>query len=88
MAPTAVETALLGWVRVLRTHGRDALHLGSAWATTKGVVLGQVATDADSIEITAIPSLLDALAFDGVTVTIYALSCRTAISKRIVAGGG
>jgi len=68
-----------------RTQGRDALHLVSAWATTNGVVLGQAATDAHSNEITAIPALLDALAVDGVTVTIDAMGCQTAIAAQIVA---
>ncbi len=71
-----------------RTHGRNALHLVSAWATTNGVVLGQVATDAHSNEIPAIPALLDALVLDGVTVTSDAMGCQTAIAEQIVAGGG
>lgn len=71
-----------------RTHGRGALHLVSAWATANGVVLGQVATDDHSNEITAIPALLAALDLDGVTVTIDAMGCQTAIAGRIVAGGG
>lgn len=71
-----------------RTDDRAALHLVSAWATTTGVVLGQVATDAHSNEITAIPALLDVLALDGMTVTIDAMGCQTAIARQIVAGGG
>lgn len=71
-----------------RTHGREALHLVSAWATANGIVLGQVATDNRSNEITAIPALLDALARDGMTVTIDAMGCQTAIAGKIVAGGG
>lgn len=71
-----------------RTHGRDALHLVSAWATANGVVLGQAATTAQSNEITAIPALLDALVLDGVTVTIDAMGCQIAIAEQIVAGGG
>jgi len=42
-----------------RTHDRAALHLVSAWAKTNSAVFGQVATDAHSNEITAIPALLD-----------------------------
>jgi hypothetical protein len=41
-----------------RADGLDALHLVSAWATANRVVLGQVATEAKSNEITAIPQLL------------------------------
>jgi len=46
-----------------RSHDRandlGALHIVSAWATEEGIALGQVATDAKSNEITAIPQLLD-----------------------------
>lgn len=71
-----------------RLHSREALHLVSAWATANHVVLGQVATDAHSNEITAIPVLLDALTLDGTVVTIDAMGCQTAIAAQIVAGGG
>ena len=42
-------------------HAKDlgALHIVSAWATEEGIALGQVATDAKSNEITAIPQLLE-----------------------------
>ena len=39
------------------TTGKDALHLVSAWATQRGVVLGQVPTADHSNEITAIPKI-------------------------------
>jgi predicted transposase YbfD/YdcC len=67
-----------------RGSGKDALHLVSAWATTSGVVLGQVATDVKSNEITAIPVLLRLLALEGATVTIDAMGCQTAIATQIV----
>lgn len=38
-----------------RTVGRSALHVVSAWAVENHLTLGQVATDAKSNEITAIP---------------------------------
>ena len=41
-----------------RTVGRSALHVVSAWAVVNHLTLGQVATDAKSNEITAIPELL------------------------------
>ena len=41
-----------------RRSGKDALHLVIAWATEHALVVGQVATDAKSNEITAIPRLL------------------------------
>jgi predicted transposase YbfD/YdcC len=70
-----------------RSAGKQALHLVSAWATASGLVLGQVATDAKSNEITAIPTLLRLLALEGATVTIDALGCQTAIATQIVEQG-
>ena len=70
-----------------RGRGKAALHLVSAWASTSGLVLGQVATDQKSNEITAIPTLLRLLALDGCTVTIDAMGCQTAIAAQVVAQG-
>jgi predicted transposase YbfD/YdcC len=67
-----------------RRAGKAALHLVSAWATESGVVLGQVATDAKSNEITAIPVLLKLLALERAIVTIDAMGCQTAIARQIV----
>ena len=41
-----------------RTVGQSALHVVSAWSVENHLTLGQVATDAKSNEITAIPELL------------------------------
>jgi predicted transposase YbfD/YdcC len=70
-----------------RANGQAALHMVSAWASGSGLVLGQVAVDDKSNEITAIPALLRLLALDGATVTIDALGCQTAIAAQIVAQG-
>jgi predicted transposase YbfD/YdcC len=70
-----------------RAGGKAALHLVSAWATEYGLVVGQVATDAKSNEITAIPALLKLLALEGATVTIDAMGCQTAIARQIVEQG-
>jgi predicted transposase YbfD/YdcC len=70
-----------------RSAGKEALHLVSAWATASGLVLGQVATDAKSNEITAIPTLLRLLALEGATVTIDAMGCQTAIAAQIMEQG-
>jgi predicted transposase YbfD/YdcC len=67
-----------------RRSGKEALHLVSAWATASGLVVGQVATDTKSNEITAIPALLRLLALDGAIVTIDAMGCQTAIAHQIV----
>lgn len=71
-----------------RTQGRGPLHLVSAWAESERLVLGQLASAAESNEITAIPQLLDLLELTGCTVTIDAIGCQTAIAEQIVDGGG
>jgi predicted transposase YbfD/YdcC len=70
-----------------RGAGKGALHLVSAWASAGGLVLGQVATDQKSNEITAIPALLRLLALEGCTVTIDAMGCQTAIAAQVVEQG-
>jgi predicted transposase YbfD/YdcC len=64
------------------------LHLVSAWATAEHLSLGQVAVDAKSNEITAIPALLEMLDLGGALVTIDAMGCQKEIAAKIVAGGG
>ena len=71
-----------------RGAGQAALHLVSAWAATNRLVLGQVAVDAKSNEITALPVLLQVLALEGCIVTIDAIGCQTAIAQTIVDQGG
>ena len=70
-----------------RNAGLAALHLVSAWATANRVVLGQVATEAKSNEITAIPQLLALLHLKGCIVTIDAMGCQTKIAEQITAQG-
>jgi predicted transposase YbfD/YdcC len=64
------------------------LHLVSAWATAQQLSLGQIAVDAKSNEITAIPALLDLLDLNGALVTIDAMGCQKAIARKIVDRGG
>ena len=71
-----------------RRQGLAALHLVSAWATANRVVLGQVATDAKSNEITAIPRLLAWLKREGCIVTIDAMGGQTKIAAQIIDPGG
>ena len=52
------------------------------------MVLGQVATDAKSNEITAIPERLQWLELKGGIVTIDAMGCQTTIAAQIIAQGG
>jgi predicted transposase YbfD/YdcC len=60
------------------------LHLVSAWATAQHLSLGQVAVDAKSNEITAIPVLLDFLDVQGALVSIDAMGCQKAIAQKII----
>jgi predicted transposase YbfD/YdcC len=64
------------------------LHLVSAWASAQHLSLGQVAVDAKSNEITAIPALLELLELNGALVTIDAMGCQKAIAQKIVDQGG
>jgi predicted transposase YbfD/YdcC len=64
------------------------LHLVSAWATAQRLSLGQVAVDAKSNEITAIPALLEMLDLHGAFVTIDAMGCQKAIAQKIIDQGG
>ena len=63
--------------------GQNPLHLVSAWATQARLVLGQVAVDAKSNEITAIPQLLELLDLRGCSVTIDAMGCQKEIAAAI-----
>jgi predicted transposase YbfD/YdcC len=71
-----------------RAKGLGALHIVSAWATEDGIALGQVATDAKSNEITAIPQLLEQIDLSGTLITIDAMGCQKEIVAQVVAGGG
>lgn len=71
-----------------KAAGKNPLHLVSAWACEARLTLGQVATEAKSNEITAIPLLLKLLDLKGATVTIDAMGCQKEIAKKIVDGGG
>jgi predicted transposase YbfD/YdcC len=71
-----------------RTVGRSPLHLVSAWAVENHLTLGQVATDAKSNELTAIPELLKVLDLEGAVVTVDAMGCQKEIAAGIVQGKG
>jgi predicted transposase YbfD/YdcC len=70
-----------------RRHQHGPLHLVSAWASERGLVLGQRAVDGKSNEITAVPELLDTLRLEGCIVTLDAMGCQKAIAERIRAKG-
>ena len=60
----------------------------SAWGCEQRLVLAQIATDAKSNEITAVPKLLEMLSLKGTIVTADALNCQRAIARQIVDQGG
>jgi predicted transposase YbfD/YdcC len=70
-----------------RSLGRAAVHMVSAWVAENGLVLGQMATEEKSNEITAIPQLLALLELTGATVTIDAMGCQRKIAEAIVDKG-
>jgi predicted transposase YbfD/YdcC len=88
-APAAGEVVAIDGKTLRRTfdraRGLGALHLVSAWATANGLTLGQVAVDAESNEVTAIPRLIELLDLKGCVVTIDAAGCQKEIAARIVA---
>jgi len=71
-----------------RASGKSALHMVSAWGCEQRLVLAQIATDAKSNEITAVPKLLQMLSLKGAIVTADALNCQRAIAQQIVDQGG
>src|SRR5271157_6025531 len=64
--------------------GKSALHMVSAWGCEQRLVLAQVATDAKSNEITAVPRLLKMLRLEGSIVTVDALNCQREIAQQVI----
>lgn len=71
-----------------KAGGKAAIHMVSAWCDANHLVLGQVATEEKSNEITAIPQLLEMLDIRNAVVTIDAMGCQKAIAEKIVEGKG
>jgi predicted transposase YbfD/YdcC len=70
-------------IRGSGSASKKALHVVSAWASERGITLGQVAVDEKSNEISAIPELLEVIDIQGSVVTIDAMGCQTAIAETI-----
>lgn len=64
--------------------GKAAIHMVSAFAASRRLVLGQVKVAEKSNEITAIPKLLDMLAIEAAIVTIDAMGCQRDIAQKII----
>lgn len=70
-----------------RKSGKRPLHMVSAWASKQNLLLGQIATEEKSNEITAIPKLLKMIDIKGSTITIDAMGCQQKIAKTIIDEG-
>jgi len=66
-----------------RAWSKTPVHLVSAFLSKNKIVLGQLATDSKSNEITAIPKLLAMLNLEEATVTIDAMGCQREIAAQI-----
>ena len=71
-----------------RKRGRSPLHLVSAYATERGLVLAQRATETKGGELAALPELLDGLDLKGCLVSLDALARQPPVAGQIVSRGG
>ena len=71
-----------------RAAEQSPVHSVAAFASERGLVLGQVAVQDKENEIVAIPRLLRLIDLRGATITIDAMGCQTAIAAAIVDEGG
>jgi predicted transposase YbfD/YdcC len=69
-------------------QGLGPLHVVSAWAAEEGIAPGQVATEAKSNEIAAIPQLLEHIELTDTPTAIDATGRQKEIARQIVDGGG
>lgn len=94
------STSLIGSTKHIAIDGKSlrgvydpnnpnaSLVLVTAWATDRGILLGQVKTDVKSNEITAIPQLLDLIQVKDCLISIDAIGCQVDIAKKISDLGG
>jgi predicted transposase YbfD/YdcC len=69
-------------------RGAKPIHLVNAFATENQLILGQLATETKSNEITAIPELLKLLTIKNAIITIDAMGCQKEIVGQIKEQGG
>jgi len=67
-----------------KAWSKTPVHMVSAFVSQNQAVLGQLATDCKSNEITAIPKLLAMMTLAGRTVTIDAMGCQREIARQII----
>jgi predicted transposase YbfD/YdcC len=63
---------------------KASIHMVSAFAARRRLVLGQVKVAEKSNEIIAIPKLLDMLAIEGAIITIDAMGCQRDIAQKVL----
>lgn len=63
--------------------GRKARHVVTAFVAENQIVLGEIATEEKSNEITAVPKLLNAIDVENAIVTADAMSCQRSITAKI-----
>jgi predicted transposase YbfD/YdcC len=66
---------------------RRALHMLNAWSVENRLVLGQLAVEEKSNEITAMPQLMEILDLKGCIITVDALNCQKEIAKKALSKG-
>ena len=75
-------------IRRSRGRNKKAIHVVTAFASEMQLVLGQLATDEKSNEITAIPKLLEMFCVKGKIITIDAMGAQTDIAEKIIGKEG
>ena len=68
-------------------HRSLPIHLVHAWDRANGLMLGQIAVDKKSNEITAVPALLELLDVSGAVVSLDAMHCQKDTAKAIRKAG-
>lgn len=67
---------------------KSPITLVNAWASRNRLLLGQLATEAKSNEITAVPELLKGLVLKKAIVTVDAMNCQKETAAAVIEGGG
>jgi predicted transposase YbfD/YdcC len=66
-----------------QAHRKLPIHLVHAWDQANGLMLGQIAVDEKSNEITAVPALLELLDVEGAVVSLDAMHCQKDTARAI-----
>ena len=70
--------------RGTKTEDTSALHMLNAWSVSNRLVLGQLAVEEKSNEITAMPKLMDILDLKGCVVTADAMNCQKTVAAKAI----